>query len=51
MGVIVATNAGQAPGSTVTGNYVKIVVVKTNPGYAPSPENEGTGTIVASFCG
>lgn len=51
MGVIVATNVGKTPGSTITGNYVKIVVVKTNPGYAPGPMNQGTGTIVATFCG
>ncbi len=51
MGVIVATKVAKAPGSTITGNYVKIVVVKTNPGYAPGPMNEGTGTIVATFCG
>jgi hypothetical protein len=50
MGVIVATNARKA-GNAITGNYLKIVVVKTNPGYAPSPGHEGTGTIVASFCG
>ena len=38
-------------GATINGNYIKIVVVKTGPGYAPGPENSGTGTIVATFCG
>jgi Pro-kumamolisin, activation domain/Bacterial Ig-like domain (group 3)/Subtilase family len=50
MGVIVATKITK-PRNTLNGNYVKIVVVKTNPGYAPGPQNAGTGTIVATFCG
>ena len=49
MGVIVAKGVNKS-GSTIIGNYVKIVVVKTNPGYAPGPSNAGTGTIVATFC-
>jgi Bacterial Ig-like domain (group 3) len=49
MGVIVPTKITKS-GSTIEGNYVKIVVVKTNPGYAPDPANRGTGTIVATFC-
>jgi len=51
MGVVVASNITKSPGSTINGNYIKIVVVKTNPGYAPGPMNSGTGTIVATFCG
>jgi hypothetical protein len=50
MGVIVTSKVTKAPGNTAAGNYAKIVVVKTNPGYAPGPMNAGTGTIVASFC-
>jgi hypothetical protein len=50
MGVIVPTTITKA-GSTINGNYVKIVVVKTNPGYTPDPSTPGTGTIVATFCG
>jgi hypothetical protein len=49
MGVVVASNVTQS-GSTITGDSVHIVVVKTNPGYAPSPGHPGTGTIVATFC-
>lgn len=49
MGVVVPPKITKA-GSTVKGNYGKIVVVKTNPGYAPGPFNSGTGTIVATFC-
>jgi hypothetical protein len=50
MGVIVTSKMKKAPGNTVVGNYAEIVVVKTNPGYAPGPHNAGTGTIVATFC-
>jgi hypothetical protein len=50
MGVIVPTTISKN-GSTINGNYIKIVVVKTNPGYAPDPSHPGTGTIVATFCG
>jgi hypothetical protein len=50
MGVIVTGKVKKAPGNTAAGNYAKIVIVKTNPGYAPGPLNSGTGTIVATFC-
>ena len=50
MGVIVATKISKAPGNAVAGHYLKIVVVRTAPGYAPGPKNLGTGTIVATFC-
>jgi hypothetical protein len=50
MGVIVTSKVNKAPGNTVAGDYAEIVVVKTNPGYAPGPMNAGTGTIVATFC-
>jgi hypothetical protein len=49
MGVVVATSATKS-GSTISGNYVRIVVVRTDPGYGPSPGHAGTGTIVATFC-
>jgi len=49
MGIVV-TSAVTKSGSTISGNAVKIVVVKTNPGYAPEPEHHGTGTIVATYC-
>ncbi len=50
MGVIVAGNITKS-GPVVTGDYAKIVVVKTDPGYSPNPGHAGTGTIVATFCG
>jgi Bacterial Ig-like domain (group 1) len=49
MGVIVTSSATQS-GSTVSGNTVHIVIVQTNPGYAPDPGHAGTGKVVATFC-
>lgn len=34
----------------IRGNSVEIVVVKTNPGYAPNPGHAGTGTVVGVLC-
>jgi hypothetical protein len=34
----------------ISGNTVHMVVVKTNPGYAPDPGHAGTGTVVATIC-
>jgi hypothetical protein len=49
MGVI-ASSAVVQSGSTIAGNDPIIVVVQTNPGYAPDPGHPGTGTVVAVFC-
>ena len=49
MAVIVASNVTKS-GSTISGNIVSIVIVKTNPGYANDPGHPGTGTIVAVLC-
>jgi Bacterial Ig-like domain (group 3) len=49
MGVIVASSVTKA-GANVNGVWGRIVVVKTDPGYAPSPGHPGTGKIVATFC-
>ena len=49
MGVLVVPKVTKT-GNTLSGNYVKIVVVKTDPGYAPGPQNSGTGTVVAVYC-
>jgi hypothetical protein len=49
MGVLVASAVAKA-GSNVNGVWGRIVVVKTNPGYASGPGHPGRGTIVASFC-
>jgi DNA/RNA endonuclease G (NUC1) len=49
MAVIVASSV-QQNGSTISGDIKKIVVIKTNPGYGPSPGHAGTGTVVAIIC-
>jgi hypothetical protein len=49
MGVLV-TGGVVKSGSTITGNVVSIVVVKTNAGYAGNPGHPGTGTVIATFC-
>ena len=49
MAVIVTSNASQS-GSTDSGDIVHIVIVRTNPGYAPNPGHAGTGTVVAVVC-
>ncbi|HET9681234.1 MAG TPA: hypothetical protein VFP19_04275 [Candidatus Limnocylindrales bacterium] len=50
MGVLVSSSV-HGPSSTYSGDTPKIVVVKTNPGYAPNPGHPGTGTYVATYCG
>jgi len=49
MGVVV-TKQVKKSGSSLSGTYFSIVVVKVDPGYAPNPFAVGTGTIVATFC-
>ena len=49
MGVIVSSHYTQS-GSTISGNIAHIVVVQTNPGYAPNPGHPGTGTVVQQIC-
>jgi hypothetical protein len=49
MAVIVSSSISQS-GSTINGNTPHLVVVQTNPGYAPAPGHPGTGTVVATIC-
>ena len=49
MGVVVSSSVSKS-GATISGNVPKIVVVTTNPGYAPNPESHGTGSVVAVYC-
>jgi hypothetical protein len=49
MGVVVSSTVRKSR-SAILGNVPEIVVVKTNPGYAPNPGHPGTGTVVAVFC-
>jgi len=49
MGVLVASSVTKS-GTAISGNFSQIVVVATDPGYAPSPGHPGTGRIVATYC-
>jgi hypothetical protein len=49
MAVIVTSSVAKA-GSAISGNTAHIVIVKTNPGYAPDPGHPGTGTVVSQVC-
>jgi len=45
-----ALDSTQEDEDEIRGNSVSIVVVKTNPGYAPDPGHLGTGTVVEILC-
>ena len=49
MAVIVSSSISKS-GPTISGNTPHVVVVKTNPGYAPNPGHAGTGTVVIQVC-
>jgi uncharacterized repeat protein (TIGR01451 family) len=49
MAVLVSSSIGKS-GPTISGSVGSIVIVKTDPGYAPDPGNNGTGTVVAVLC-
>jgi hypothetical protein len=49
MGGLVAGSVSKA-GNNIRGIWGGIVVVKTEPAYAPNPGHPGTGKIVAVFC-
>jgi hypothetical protein len=48
MDVIVASSTSKS-GSSISGNSVHIVIVKTDAGYAGNPGHDGTGTVVATI--
>jgi hypothetical protein len=48
--VLVASNIANS-GSSISGNIVKMVVVRVDPGYSTDPGHEGTGTVVSVVCG
>jgi len=48
--VIVSSHITKS-GSTISGDTAEVVLVMTNPGYAPDPGHAGTGTVVAVVCG
>jgi len=47
---VIVSSAVTKHGSMISGNTQELVVVKTNPGYAPNPGHAGTGTVVAVIC-
>jgi uncharacterized repeat protein (TIGR01451 family) len=47
---VIASSTVTKSGATITGDIPKIVIVRTNPGYGPSPGHAGTGTVVAVAC-
>jgi hypothetical protein len=49
MAVIVSSSISKS-GSSISGDTAHIVIVQTNPGYAPNPGHAGTGTVVATLC-
>jgi Domain of unknown function DUF11 len=49
MAVIVSSTISKN-GSTISGDVVGLVIVKTDPGYAGNPGHAGTGTIIAIRC-
>jgi hypothetical protein len=49
MTVIVSSHVSQT-GSQLSGDVAHIVVVKTDPGYAPDPGHAGTGQVLATLC-
>jgi hypothetical protein len=49
MGVIVSSKVTQS-GSVINGDIKQVVIVRTDPGYGPSPGHTGTGTEIAVVC-
>ena len=47
--VIVSSSIDKS-GPTISGDTVHMVVVRTNPGYAPNPGHAGTGTVLGQIC-
>jgi streptogramin lyase len=49
LAVAVSSTISQS-GGTISGDVKKIVIVRTDPGYGPSPGHPGTGTVVGVLC-
>ena len=47
---VVVSDSVNKTGSIITGKVVRVVVVRTQPGYGPSPGQVGNGKIVAILC-
>jgi hypothetical protein len=48
--VIIVSSSVSKSGSMISGDTQHLVIVKTNPGYAPNPGHAGTGTVIAQVC-
>lgn len=48
---VAASTSVAKSGSGIAGDAPALVVVRVDPGYAPSAGHAGTGTVVASICG
>ncbi len=49
LAVVVASRVNKA-GSSISGDTVHVVVVRTDPGYGASPGHSATGQVVATLC-
>ncbi len=47
---VLVTSTTTKSGSQISGNTPRIVLVKTNAGYAADPCHTGTGTVIATLC-
>jgi hypothetical protein len=47
---VIASSSISRSGNTISGDVPHIVIVKTDPGYAPKLSSPGTGTVVAVLC-
>jgi hypothetical protein len=47
---VIASNSIGKSGPIISGNDRKIVVVRTDPGYGPSPSQAGTGIVTSIIC-
>ncbi len=48
---VIASSSITKSGAIISDNVPKIVMVQTDPGYGPSLDQTGTGTVVAVLCG
>jgi len=47
---VIVSSSVTKNGSVISGDNLKLVIVKTNPGYGPSPGHAGTGTVYSVVC-
>jgi hypothetical protein len=43
---VISSNSMSKSGSDISGNVVRIVILKTDTGYGPDPSQNGTGTVI-----